>query len=140
MDRRTILAGAAAAVSVSAAGCLQDDGVSEGGGTPTGSDGSPERAGDVFVVLHNGAAERVPVAVTMTAGDSVHFEGRTTVEPGGMQFLYPEVTERGSYGITVSVDGLGEKQAAFEFGEYDLEMGSNVVVWIDDEIRIGKEE
>ena len=140
MDRRTVLVGAAAVVSVSATGCLQDDGASEGGGTPTGSEGSPDRAGDVFVVLHNGAAERVSVAVTVTAEGSVHFEGRTTVEPSGTGFLYPEVTERGSYEITVSVDGLGEERATFEFGEYDLEMGSNVVVWIDEEIRIGKEE
>jgi hypothetical protein len=139
MDRRTVLVHAAAGFSLGTAGCLADNGDGEGNETPTES-GGPDRPEDVFVVLHNGAAEQVTVSVTITAENSLHFEERTSVEPGGMTSLYPDITEQSRYEITVATDGLGEERFDFEFGEYDLEMGSNVVVWIDDDIRIGKED
>lgn len=140
MDRRGVLAATAAAVSLAATGCTAGNGDGTGGGTPTGTRDGPDAREDVFVVLHNQFGESVTVSVTVTAGDAVMFDDQVTVGGDEMGALHTGITGTGRYELAVSVKNGSESRFTFEFREYDLEMGSNFVVWIDEEIRLAKED
>lgn len=140
MDRRSVLAGAAAAASLGPAGCTAITGDDERRDTSTDTAREPDAVEDIFVVLHNQVGEEVTVSVTITAGDSVALEEQVAIDVDEIGTVPTGITERGRYEFSVSVEGGGESRATFEFREYDLEMGSNVVVWIDDGIRIAKED
>lgn len=139
MDRREALAATAAAVSLAAIGCTAGTGDGAGGGTPTVTRGGPDASEDVFVVLHNHLGESVTVSVTVTAGDAVLFDDRVTIEGDERGALHTGITETGRYELAVAIEDGSESRATFEFREYDVEMGSNLVVWIDEEIRLAKE-
>jgi len=108
---------------------------------PTESSETPDHAEDIFVVLQNETPEQVTVAVTITRGDSVSFEDEATVNPGETQYVYPGITERGEYELTVSLPDRPVQTRPFDVEDYDLRMGSNIDVWIStDTVRIGIEE
>lgn len=140
MHRREVLVTTLAAVSLGMTGCTAGNGDGAGGGTPTETPDELDVSEDLLILLHNHLGESVTVAVRITAEEAVVIDERITIAGDEMGTLETRITDTGRYELAVSVEEGSESRSTFEFEEYDLEMGSNFVVWIDDEIRLGKED
>ncbi|KAA9395947.1 hypothetical protein Har1130_15190 [Haloarcula sp. CBA1130] len=92
----------------------------------------PDVAEDIFVVLDNETSEQATVAVSVVTGDSVVFEGETAVTPSGRKNVYPGISETGDYTLTISLGDGREQEYPFNIEEYDLQMGSNIIVTINE--------
>jgi hypothetical protein len=101
----------------------------------------PDVAEDIFVVLDNESPEQATVAVSVVTGGSSVFEGGITVNPSNRKNVYPGITETGDYTLTVSLGDGREQKYPFNIEEYDLRMGSNIIVSINEtEIQISIQE
>jgi hypothetical protein len=97
-------------------------------GCPAETD--PDVAEDIFVVLDNEIPEQATVAVSVVTGDSVVFESETAVTPSGRKNVYLGISETGDYTLTISLGDGREQEYPFNIEEYDLQMGSNIIVSI----------
>ncbi|WP_434530099.1 hypothetical protein ACODNH_02285 (plasmid) [Haloarcula sp. NS06] len=92
----------------------------------------PDVAEDIFVVLDNESPEQATVAVSVVTGDSSVFEGETAVNPSNRKNVYPGITDTGDYTLTISLGDGREQEYPFNIEEYDLRMGSNIIVSINE--------
>ncbi|WP_226021911.1 hypothetical protein [Halomicrobium salinisoli] len=145
MKRRRVLALLSAALPL--AGCfapeaeVQPDQSDNSTPTVTEATDTPDSSEDIFVSLQNETTEPVTAAVTITTNNSVFLEEEVSAGPSGINQLYSGITEQGDYELVVSIDDQREAEFSFGIGEYDLRMGSNLIVWIrDDEVGIGIEQ
>ena len=92
----------------------------------------PDFAEDIFVVLYNKSPEQATVAVSIVTDDSVVFEDETTVDPSNRKDVYPGISEVGDYTLTISLDDGRERDYPFNIEDYDLRMGSNIIVEISE--------
>jgi len=90
----------------------------------------PDVAEDIFVVLDNETPEQATVAVSVATGDSVVFEGETAVNPSDSKNVYPGISETGDYTLTITLSDGREQEYPFNIEDYDLQMGSNIIVSI----------
>ncbi|AHB67855.1 MULTISPECIES: hypothetical protein [Haloarcula] len=90
----------------------------------------PDVAEDIFVVLYNESSEQATVAVSVVTGDSSVFECETAVNPSNRKNVYSGITETGDYTLTISLGDGREQEYPFNIEEYDLRMGSNIIVSI----------
>lgn len=134
MRRRPLLA-AVGASCLALGGCL--DG--RNGSHPTET---VDSTGDIAVVIDNQRDERATVTVTITADTATVFEDSVTVQAGEFVRLDPGLHEPGS-GYELIAETQEGRRDDFPFGieEYDLQQGSNLLVWLSDgRVRTGMEE
>lgn len=140
LQRRTLLQ-VVTGVGVGLAGCssIQDaDGSTTE--TPTNSvDLNPE-AQDIHVDIHNHLSQAITVSVELSTERTVLVDDEVSVEPNGVGGLDTGIDETGEYTLELVLDDR-DKEISFEVTDYDLEAGSNIVFWIDeDRIRYGIED
>jgi hypothetical protein len=106
--------------------------------TPTDTPTAEER---IMVALHNERDTEVTVSVTVVAGSEQLTDAERTLPAGGYEAVFSGIRDEGEYDITVeTADGLSESYE-FTIEEWDVRMGSNVVVWLgDDEMEFAMEE
>jgi hypothetical protein len=139
LQRRTLLQ-IAAGLGVGLAGCFgtgDTDGPTTK--TPTESPGRNPVARDIFVDVNNHLPETITVSVELSTAQTVLLDEEATIEANGFTGFDTGIEETGQYDLTLGTDDR-EKELSFAVEEDDLEMGSNVVFWIDeDRIRYGIE-
>jgi hypothetical protein len=137
LQRRAFLQ-VATGVGVGLTGCSSIEGT--GTETPTDStDASPEGQ-PIHVVIHNHLSQAITVTVNLSTEQTVLVDTEATIEPDGSTSLDTGIDETGQFDLKVVSDNR-KKEISFEVEEYDLEMGSNIIFWIEeDEIRYGIEE
>ncbi|WP_251342681.1 hypothetical protein [Haloplanus halophilus] len=151
MDRRELLA-LTPALLVTAAGCSIDsesapstsspasttpDGTSSTD-TPTPS-GSPARSDPIAIVVSNGRESAVDAALLVTHEADRIFDRTVVVEPGARRSVDPGIDGTGAYELTVSLAD-DERVRPFDVEDYDLRMGSDLIVEIGERIRVLMEE
>lgn len=124
MNRRTVLATAGLTLAVPFVGCLT------AGDTPgdDGNEGTTDPTTDIVIEVSNvtSAAETVHLLVT-AEGESI-FEASVPIEPDGRTFVDPDLDERGQYELAATVDDERDASVPFGLEEFDLRMGSNLIV------------
>lgn len=140
LQRRTLLQ-AATGVAIGLAGCSSSEGTDgTSTETPTDSANANPAAQEIHVVIHNQLSQAITVSVTLSTERTVLVDDEATVDPNGYTGFDTGIDETGRYDLEVVLDDR-EKGISFEVDEYDLEMGSNIIFWIDDdEIRYGIED
>lgn len=139
--QRRMLLQVVTGVGVGLAGCSSIEGTE---GTPTetptdSADLNPE-AQDIHVTIHNHLSQAITVSVELSTERTVLVNDEVTVDPNGFGGLDTGIDETGQYDLTVKLDDR-DKEISLEVTDYDLEMGSNIVFWIDeDQIRYGIED
>ena len=90
------------------------------------------------------AAERITLAFSndSSAAAVVHFsitsegatisEGTVRVSAGEYESVDTEIRNTGAYELTVALDGGAQSAYAFDIGEYDVRMGSNLILTVYD--------
>lgn len=140
LQRRTLLS-VVSVVGVGLAGCAGGEGP-EGTetDTPTATAEPYSEPRDVHVVVHNQLSDSVTVSVELSTEGTVLVDDEATMEVRGFARFDTGIDETGRYHLVVATDDR-EKEITFEMDEYDLEMGSNVIFWIDEHgIRYGTED
>ena len=160
MDRREFLAAVGGCLSFGAAGCLGDadtgnDGAGEsppeatGTAEPADGDevtestaaGTPDYVGDIWIFLQNHTDVSKTVRLTVSATEETIREAERRIAPGAGSYVDPEIDEIGEYELLISVDGGPERSSPLRIEDYDIRMGSNVIVWIREEsFKLLKEE
>ena len=81
------------------------------------------------------------VQYSITRDSTTVSEGELTVPSGDVSSVHSDIKRMGEYELHVSVETLDEVTYPFDIEEYDLRMGSNLVVWMyEDKIETGIEE
>lgn len=94
-----------------------------------------------MVDVHNERSTAVSLTVTVTAEIGQLLDADLTVPEAGFESVFSKINETGQYDVTVEVDDDTTGSASFSIEEYDVRMGSNVVVWVrDDEVELAIEE
>ena len=140
LQRRTLLQ-IVTGIGGGLAGCSSNQGT-EGTQTetPTDSPAPNPEAQNIHVDLHNHLSQAITVSVELSTEQKVLINDEVSLEPNGFGSLDTGIDETGQYDLKVMVDDR-EKEISFEITDYDLEAGSNIVLWIDeDKIRYGMEE
>lgn len=136
--QRRVLLQIATGVGVGLAGCSSLEGTNTE--SPTDSTDATPETQDIHVVIHNHLSQAIPVTVNLSTEQTVLVDVETTIEPNGVTSLDTGITETGHFDLKIISDDR-QKETSFEIEEYDLEMGSNIIFWVDeDEIRYGIEE
>lgn len=134
MDRRTVLTGTSLSIGMLVAGCL--------GELPRGDeDSTPDPEENIMVRLDNGTDRTETVSVGITREGEPFLDTEKTVAADALAYIYPDIGERGEYELTATVDATRTATVTFHIQSYDLQMGSNLIVWISaDSVEIGIEE
>jgi hypothetical protein len=145
VNRRTVIAVGAMALSVTSAGCAT---------APRGSTGTASNATEtvtsgatatpcpdpILIVVSNGRDVAVDVTLTVTSADTTAFEDTVTVAPGARRSVDPGIDSTGAYELTVALADGTERVRPFSVEEYDLRMGSDLVVAVGERVRVVMEE
>ena len=108
--------------------------------TPTDSANTKPEPEDIHLVIHNQLSEAITAFVHLSTEQSVLVDDEATIEPSAFAGLDTGIDETGVYALKVTVDDRVD-EGTVEVEEYDLEAGSNIVFWIDEEsIRSGMED
>ncbi|SFR54537.1 hypothetical protein [Halogeometricum limi] len=105
---------------------------------PTATVAAAEREMDA-VLFNETDGERTVTLELTTAGETL-LDTETTVPSGGHTDVPLGVETEGEYELAASVDTGLETTYRFGVDGYDLRTGSNVAVWIADELTVGIEE
>ena len=97
--------------------------------TPTTTPGDAER---IMVALHNDRAASVTLAVTVTRDDETRLDAERALPSGGYEALFSGIREVGEYGLRVETDDGVAESWPVPVDDYDVRMGSNLVVWASD--------
>ena len=149
-DRRTVLALGLAALSVPTAGCATAPRASDrktatpSNTTPPTSSAPPAtptpRPDPILLVVSNDRDATVDVSLTVTSAGTTTFEDTVTVDPGGRRSVDPGIDATGAYELTVALADGTERVLPFGVEEYDLRMGSNLIVMVGERVRVVMEE
>ncbi|GAB6861245.1 hypothetical protein ACFR97_14365 [Haloplanus litoreus] len=150
-DRRTVLAVGAMALSVTTAGCVtppRDSGGTASNATETATSGvtpTPTRSATpgpdpILVVVSNGRDVAVDVTLTVTRDGTPVFGDTVIVDPNSRRTVDPGIDATGTYELTVTLADGTEHVRPFSVEEYDLRMGSNLIVTVGERIRVVMEE
>lgn len=157
MNRRRYLAVVGVLILARGAGCLDavgdrnrgGDGGETGAGAGTETDAShgstpsetPDSARDVRIVVRNSTADGATVRLAVSRDGATFFEDEVGVPQTGGRTVDPGIDETGSYELEVAVEGGTDGSYPFSVEEYDLRMGSNLIVDIgEDDVRMTLEE
>lgn len=140
LQRRTLLQ-VATGFGAGLAGCSSTQGTDgTPTETPTDSDVANPAAEDIYVVIHNQLPQAITVSVHLSTEQSVLIDDEAAIEMNEFTGFETGINEKGQFDLRVTFDDR-EKEVSFEVNEYDLEMGSNIIFWIDeDDIRYGVED
>jgi hypothetical protein len=169
MDRRRFLAIGSTALSVLGAGCTAPSVPTTQSGTKAknetatesvsteqsmGGERTPDRrtdgertkegrtaeTDDIEIVVENGKSSAITVTLVVRTDSTRVFNETITVEEGVRRGVEPDITETGAYELVVDVEGDDESVSPFHVEDYDLRMGSNLIVHVDTVIRVIMEE
>lgn len=140
LQRRTLLQ-VATGIGVGLTGCGSNQGT-DGAPTETPTDSAdlnPE-AHDIHVDIHNHLSQAITVSVELSTEQTVLVDDEVIVDPNGFGGLDTGIDETGQYNLKVMFDDRN-KEIPLEVTDYDLETGSNIIFWIEeDKIRYGIED
>lgn len=109
-------------------------------GTHTTTDPSSDVAEDIWIVLENNTSGDVVVDLEISREDII-LTDEVTIRSDGRSEVCSKITETGEYRIDISVDNGIEESYTWNVEKYDLRMGSNVIISINDnDVRIMVEE
>ena len=95
----------------------------------------------IEVEFHGPESVNAAAHYTITTGSTVVSEGDVQVPAGDVTSVESQITEQGEYELVVSVTEGPEASVDFSVGEYDIRMGSNILVRLhSDEIQFLIEE
>lgn len=138
LQRRTLLQ-AVTGVSIGLAGCNQGTDATETG-TPTDTENANLEAEDIHIVIHNQLSEPLTASVHLSREQTVLVDDEATIEPSGFAGFDTGIDETGVYTLKVAVDDRVD-EGPVEIEEYNIETGSNIIFWVDeDSIRSGMEQ
>lgn len=107
---------------------------------PSGSTAGESEPDDIHVVIHNHLPRSITASVELSTGQTAFVDDEVTIERDGFTSLDTGIDETGQYDAVVVVDDR-EREVPLTVEEYDLEAGSNVIFWIDEDvIRYGMED
>jgi hypothetical protein len=108
--------------------------------TPTDSAESNLGTQNIHVSIHNHLSQAIIVSVELSTERTEIIDDEVRVDANGFTSLDTEIDETGQYDINLILNNR-EKNISVDIVEYDLEMGSDIIFWIDEEdILYGKEE
>jgi hypothetical protein len=133
MDRRGVLSTIALSISLMFAGCLDAF-----GGSHTATDtrttistATPDPVEDVMIRVDNETSQvETPHVVIRENGNSI-LDQKKSVDPHELVYFYPGIEQTGTYELAVTVDEDRAISYPFEIVEFDLDMGSNIIVIIN---------
>jgi hypothetical protein len=147
MYRRDCLAALHIGSLTAVGGCLAaprtDDGgsTSVDGNTPTVStDIQPANGDDVVIVVSNSREAPLDVTLTLTSGDDDVYTDTVAVDAGERRPVDPGIDAEGTYTLLVTLSYGTEHARSFDVEAYDLRTGANLIVDIDDRVRVLMEE
>jgi hypothetical protein len=107
--------------------------------TPGDSDMSNPQEQQIFVVISNETAEPITLSIELSTEETVLLEEEMTIKPGRLTSYFTGIHDEGKYELSVVLDDR-ENKNTFDIEEYELETGSNILVWLEEDvIRFGKE-
>lgn len=138
LQRRTLLQ-VTTGVGVGFSGCIQGTGGTDTE-TPTDTDDVNPEPEDIHIVTHNQLPEAITASVHLSTEQSVLVDDEATIKPNGFTGFDTGIDETGEYTLKVAIDDRVD-EGTVEVEEYDLEAGSNIIFWVDeDSIRSGMED
>lgn len=151
MNRRAFLATGGIALSAPLVGCLQNDTGGKDNETSTdrnstktddtGTEETSDSAEDIMVMVENPTSEEQTLTLTITQDSSSILEDDLSVDSDDRQETETGIDEQGEYELIVDVEGGDETSYPFSIEEYDVRMGSNLIVIIrDSDIEIMQEQ
>lgn len=140
LQRRTLLQ-IVTGIGVGLAGCSSDRGTERTPTeTPTASTDAHPESEDIHIVIHNQLPEAITASVHLSTEQSVLVDDEATIEPNELAGFDTGIDETGEYTFKVAIDDRVD-EGPVEIEEYDLEFGSNIIFWVDeDSIRSGMEQ
>lgn len=142
MRRRQLLLGMTATVA-GISGCISEDGSSPTKTTTetqTTTDLSSDPEEDIWIVLENNTSGDVVVNLDISREDVI-LTDKVTIRSGGRSEVSSKIAETGQYRIEISVDNGIEESYSWNVEDYDLRMGSNMIISINEnDVRIMIEE
>lgn len=116
------------------------DGTETDADTETGTERTAGRD-DISIAISTTSPNGTPVQLAVSSEEGAIVEERVAVSPDGARVVDTGIDEKGGYELTITPDDGRTRTYSFHVGDYDLRMGSNVVVSIDDDVvRIVQEE
>lgn len=152
LRRHFLRAGISSVATVVLSGCLTSSGTNSSETETTSptlspttrqptTSGTTTPSDTIDVDFHGRESTDVTVHYTITQDSTPISEGDVQVPAGEVVSRESGITEQGTYTLTVTVADREEKSAQFDIEGYDLRMGSDLIVWIDEhEIGFGIEE
>jgi len=141
MRRRHVLHGIIA-ILTGASGCTSGDGTSPTKttteassptetttGTQTTTAPSSDSEENIQIIFNNSTSGDVVVNLEISR-ESVILSDQVTVRSDSRTEIKSKITETGQYQIEISVDNGIEESYSWNVGDYDLRMGSNVIISI----------
>nr|WP_233340595.1 hypothetical protein [Haloprofundus sp. MHR1] len=91
--------------------------------------------------VHNETEEPKLCQYSIRQGSDTILDGEIEVPASDFTPVDTGIEETGEYELNVAVDDIGQNSYPFSVGNYDLRMGSNLVIWIyENQIQMGMEE
>lgn len=138
LQRRTFFQ-AITGVGIGLPGCIQGTDSTDTE-TPTETEDANPEAEDIHIVIHNQLSEPLTASVHLSTEQSVLVDDEATIEPSGFAGFDTGIDETGVYTLRVAIDDRVD-EGTVEIEDYDLEAGSNIIFWVDeDRMRSGMED
>lgn len=157
--RRALLKATIGGLTTILAGCMVNNQTSQTGTSPATSDSSPSHSNEtdsgtdsensdtqfptdsMNIVIHNNTDSTYSVTYEITGSGSIVVSDNVSVAESSTVTRESMITDTGNYEINVSTENGIEQALEIEVEEYDLETGSDIVIWIEEDgIEIGMEE
>ncbi|WP_136717183.1 hypothetical protein [Halorientalis salina] len=108
---------------------------------PSASDRTTDVAEDILIRVTNNTSGTRTVHLTVNRDGETHVEKSVTLDADASSYVDPEITETGDYELAIETDAGRTHRRPFDVEDYDLGMGSNLIVVADtDSIRVLMEE
>lgn len=102
---------------------------------------TPNPTDPIELDCHNETDEEQTVQYSITRDSTTVSEGEVQVPARGFSSVQLDIKRMGEYELNVTVNNIDEVIYPFDIEEYDLRMGSNLVVWIyEEKIEVGMEQ
>lgn len=130
------------ALTAVGAGCVSDtEDTAETTPTATATPAETDAPEDIYVVLDNKTLRALSVTLDIDHDGEQFFAEETTVPADDRSSVLPGISQTGKYACTLSIGENRTESFEWTVEEYDLQMGSNVIVRLsEDDVRVVVEE
>jgi hypothetical protein len=102
---------------------------------------TPNPSDPIQLDCYNETDEEQSCTYSIVRNENTISDGKLEIPARDFASIDTAIEHVGEYELNISVDDIGEEAYRFNVEDYDLRMGSNLVVWIyQDGIQIGMEE